>query len=129
MLANYGVEGRLMEVRGGPAMAVGEVASDPTLPTLILYNHYDVQPVDPLAEWAHDPFDPVVRDGKLFARGVSDTKGNAVAQALAQAAIREVVGGLPVNLRFMIEGEEPGRPSSGCGATRSTRRPTGRRTG
>ena len=50
VLANYGVEGRLMEVRGGPAMVVGEVASDPTLPTLILYNHYDVQPVDPLAE-------------------------------------------------------------------------------
>jgi len=115
VLAKYGVGSRLMEVPGGPPMVVGEVASDPALPTLILYNHYDVQPVDPLAEWAHDPFDPVVRDGKLFARGVSDTKGNAVAQALAQAVIREVAGGLPVNLRVMIEGEEEvGSPHLGA---------------
>jgi acetylornithine deacetylase/succinyl-diaminopimelate desuccinylase-like protein len=87
-------------------MVVGDVTVDRTLPTLILYNHYDVQPVDPLDEWRHDPFSPVVEDGKLFARGVADTKGNAVGQALAQAAIREATGTLPVNLRFMVEGEE-----------------------
>lgn len=106
VLDKYGVGSRLMDVPGGPPMVVGEVTVDPALPTLILYNHYDVQPVDPLNEWTHKPFDPVVEDGKLYARGVSDTKGNVVAQALAQAAIREVTGALPVNLRFMVEGEE-----------------------
>ena len=106
ILAKYGVGSRLMDVPGGPPMVVGEVTVDPALPTLILYNHYDVQPVDPLGEWRHGPFDPVVEDGNLYGRGVSDTKGNVVAQALAQAAIREVAGTLPLNLRFMIEGEE-----------------------
>jgi acetylornithine deacetylase/succinyl-diaminopimelate desuccinylase-like protein len=106
VLDRYGVVARLMDVPGGPPMVVGDVVSDPTLPTLILYNHYDVQPVDPLNEWKHKPFEPVVADGNLYARGVSDTKGNVVAQALAQAAIREVTGSLPVNLRFMVEGEE-----------------------
>ncbi|HSE96576.1 MAG TPA: M20/M25/M40 family metallo-hydrolase [Methylomirabilota bacterium] len=106
MLARYDVPSRLMAVPGGPPMVVGEVKVDAKAPVLILYNHYDVQPVDPLPEWTHDPFDPVVKDGRLYARGVADTKGNAVAQALAQAVIREVTGSLPVNLRFMIEGEE-----------------------
>lgn len=106
ILDKHGVTTRLMDVPGGPPMVVGDVVVDPARPTLILYNHYDVQPVDPLSEWKRDPFDPVVEDGKLYARGVADTKGNAVAQALAQAVIREVTGTLPVNLRFMIEGEE-----------------------
>jgi len=106
ILEKYKIPTRLMDVPGGPPMVVGDVVVDPARPTLILYNHYDVQPVDPLSEWKHDPFDPVVEDGKLYARGVCDTKGNAVAQALAQAVIREVTGTLPVNLRFMIEGEE-----------------------
>ncbi len=106
ILDKHGVTSRLLDVRGGPPMVVGEVTVDPKLPTLILYNHYDVQPVDPLADWKHGPFDPTVEDGKLYARGVSDTKGNVVAQALAQAVIREVTGTLPVNLRFMVEGEE-----------------------
>ncbi|MGH2687329.1 MAG: M20/M25/M40 family metallo-hydrolase, partial [Actinomycetota bacterium] len=106
ILDRYGVTARLMDVPGGPPMVVGDVVVDPKLPTLILYNHYDVQPVDPLDEWKHKPFEPVVADGNLYARGVADTKGNVVAQALAQAAIREVTGTLPVNLRFMVEGEE-----------------------
>src|SRR5204862_6168766 len=90
---------------GGPPLVVGQVDEDPTLPTLLLYNHYDVQPVDPHHEWSHDPFTPVVEAGKLYGRGVADTKGNVVAQALAQAAIREVLGALPLNLRFMVVGE------------------------
>ena len=106
ILERQGIPARLMDVPGGPPLVVGEVVVDPTLPTLILYNHYDVQPVDPRHEWTHDPFTPVVEAGKLFGRGVADTKGNVVAQALAQAAIREVLGALPLNLRFMVEGEE-----------------------
>ena len=106
LLGRHGVEARLMDVPGGPPMVVGEVPGPPGAPTLILYNHYDVQPVDPIEEWRRPPFDPVVEDGKLFARGVADTKGNTAAQAVAQAAVRDVVGAVPVNLRFMVEGEE-----------------------
>src|SRR5215831_6808394 len=106
ILARHGIETRLMDVPGGPPMVVGEVPGATAGPPLILYNHYDVQPVDPIGEWKRAPFDPVVEDGKLFARGASDTKGNTVAQAFAQAAVRDVVGHVPVGLRFMIEGEE-----------------------
>ena len=106
LLGRHGVEARLMEVPGGPPMVVGEVPGPPGAPTLILYNHYDVQPVDPIEQWRRAPFDPVVEDGKLFARGVADTKGNTAAQAVAQATVRDVVGTVPVNLRFMVEGEE-----------------------
>jgi acetylornithine deacetylase/succinyl-diaminopimelate desuccinylase-like protein len=87
-------------------MVVGEAAGTPGAPMLILYNHYDVQPVDPVEDWRHGPFDPTVEDGRLYARGVADTKGNVVAQALAQAGVREVLGTLPVSVRFMVEGEE-----------------------
>jgi acetylornithine deacetylase/succinyl-diaminopimelate desuccinylase-like protein len=106
LLARHGIACRLLDVPGGPPMALGEVAGARGGPTLIFYNHYDVQPVDPLDQWRHQPFDPVVEDGKLYARGVADTKGNVVAQAVAQAAIRDVLGTLPVSLRFMVEGEE-----------------------
>src|SRR5262245_37154338 len=106
ILGRHGIDARLMDVPGGPPMVVGEVAGASSAPPLILYNHYDVQPVDPIAEWRRAPFDPVVEDGKLYARGVADTKGNVVAQAVAQAAIREVLGTVPVGLRFMVEGEE-----------------------
>jgi acetylornithine deacetylase/succinyl-diaminopimelate desuccinylase-like protein len=106
ILERHGVKTRLMDTDGGPPFVVGDVVADAARPTILLYNHYDVQPVDPLDEWRHDPFDPVVEDGKLYARGVADTKGNVVAQALAQRAVREATGTLPVNLRFMVEGEE-----------------------
>jgi acetylornithine deacetylase/succinyl-diaminopimelate desuccinylase-like protein len=106
LLGRHGVEARLMDVPGGPPMVVGEVAGAPDAGTLILYNHYDVQPVDPIEQWRRAPFDPIVEDGKLYARGVADTKGNVVAQAVAQAAIRDVLGTMSIRLRFMVEGEE-----------------------
>ena len=106
VLETAGATARLVPEKGGPPVVIGEIEDDSTSPWVILYNHYDVQPVDPLDEWTSDPFDPVVRDGKLYGRGASDTKGNTVAQALAVQAIREVVGRLPVNVRFFIDGEE-----------------------
>jgi acetylornithine deacetylase/succinyl-diaminopimelate desuccinylase-like protein len=106
VLEASGAHVRLVPEEGGPPVVVGEVAEDPSLPWVILYNHYDVQPVDPLDEWTSDPFDPVVRDGKLYGRGASDTKGNTVAQALAVQSIREALGRLPVNVRFFVDGEE-----------------------
>jgi acetylornithine deacetylase/succinyl-diaminopimelate desuccinylase-like protein len=91
---------------GGPPVVVGEVREGADLPWVILYNHYDVQPVDPLEEWTSGPFEPVMRDGNLYGRGTADTKGNTVAQALAVQAIRDAVGRLRVNVRFFVDGEE-----------------------
>ncbi|MFQ5837653.1 MAG: M20/M25/M40 family metallo-hydrolase [Thermoplasmata archaeon] len=105
LLEKYSVRTRELSVPGGPPFVVGEVG-DGDGPDLLLYNHYDVQPVDPLDEWESDPFDPVIRDGNLYSRGVADTKGNVLSQAMAQRAIREVTGPLPLTLRFMVEGEE-----------------------
>ncbi len=105
LLEKYSVKTRELPVQDGPPFVVGDVAGESDS-LLLLYNHYDVQPVDPLDEWESDPFEPVVKEGGLYARGVADTKGNVAAQALAQAAIREVTGALPLNIRFMVEGEE-----------------------
>lgn len=106
LLEKYRVPTQVMETDGGPLIVIGEVITDPSRPVIVLYDHYDVQPVDPLDEWNHDPFDPIIEDGKLYGRGVADMKGNLVAQVLAQRAIREVTGTLPLNLRFFVEGEE-----------------------
>jgi acetylornithine deacetylase/succinyl-diaminopimelate desuccinylase-like protein len=106
VLEGAGARTRTMTADGGPPVVIGEVETEPSGPWIILYNHYDVQPVDPIEEWTSDPFDPVVRDERLYARGVSDTKGNTVAQAIAVRALRETVGSLPLNVRFFVEGEE-----------------------
>src|SRR2546426_8179325 len=105
-LVAHGAGVRVMPEEGGPPVVVGEIEQDPSLPWVILYNHYDVQPVDPLDEWETDPFDPVVKDGTMSGRGTSDTKGNTVAQAIAIQAIRDVTGRLPVNVRYFVDGEE-----------------------
>jgi len=74
--------------------------------TLLFYNHYDVQPPEPLAEWNSEPFEPVIADGKLFARGVADNKGDLVARLTAIQLLDRELGGLPCNIKFLIEGEE-----------------------
>jgi acetylornithine deacetylase/succinyl-diaminopimelate desuccinylase-like protein len=74
--------------------------------TLLFYNHYDVQPPDPLDEWESEPFEPAIREGKLFARGVADNKGDLVARLTAIKILQNVQGGLPCNIKFLIEGEE-----------------------
>lgn len=74
--------------------------------TLSFYNHYDVQPEDPLDEWLSPPFGAEIRDGRIFARGVADNKGNLMARVAAVHAYRQVRGELPVNVKFLFEGEE-----------------------
>jgi acetylornithine deacetylase/succinyl-diaminopimelate desuccinylase-like protein len=74
--------------------------------TLLLYNHYDVQPPEPLELWTSPPWEPTLRDGKLFARGVSDDKGHIVCRLMAVDALRAVRGSLPCTLKFVIEGDE-----------------------
>ncbi|MFI5255505.1 MAG: dipeptidase [Candidatus Limnocylindrales bacterium] len=75
-------------------------------PTVVAYGHYDVQPVDPLEEWSSSPFEPVVTPERILARGASDDKANITIMVDAAAALLAVRGRLPVNLRFVFEGEE-----------------------
>jgi len=74
-------------------------------PTVLVYGHYDVQPPDPLDEWESDPFEPVERDGNLYGRGASDMKGQLIAQLRSVEAMLQA-GDLPINLKYMLEGEE-----------------------
>ena len=94
----------VFETKGNP-IVFGEKIKDPALPTLLIYGHYDVMPVDPLELWKSPPFKPEVRDDKIFARGADDDKGQAFMHAKAfELMIR--TNTLPCNVKFMIEGEE-----------------------
>jgi len=74
--------------------------------TLLIYGHYDVQPVDPVELWKSDPFEPTERDGQVYARGAVDDKGQIFYAVLAAIATKQIRGKLPINLKFCIEGEE-----------------------
>ncbi|MCL6592818.1 MAG: dipeptidase [Alicyclobacillus sp.] len=78
----------------------------PGQPTVLIYGHYDVQPVDPLDLWSSPPFDPEIRDGKLYARGASDDKGPVFMLLKSFEALLQTEGRLPVNVKLCIEGEE-----------------------
>lgn len=95
----------VMETGGHPVVYAAHI-SDPSKPTVLVYGHYDVQPPDPLELWESPPFEPVEKDGHLVARGSSDDKGQAFMHVKAAEALLKSGTGLPVNLKFMIEGEE-----------------------
>ncbi len=99
-------EVRQLEIDGhNPVVwARKHIADD--LPTVLFYGHYDVMPPDPLDEWTSPPFEPEVRDGKLFGRGTADDKGQMMMHIIAVEAVLEATGTLPVNVVFAIEGEE-----------------------
>jgi acetylornithine deacetylase/succinyl-diaminopimelate desuccinylase-like protein len=78
----------------------------PGKPTVLLYGHYDVQPPDPLELWQTPPFEPTIRDGSIYARGSSDDKGQFYMHVKAVEALQQLRGKLPVNVKFLIEGEE-----------------------
>jgi len=99
-----GIAAEALTVDGGPPTIVGETGRGER--TLLIYNHYDVQPPDPLDEWATPPFEPTERDGFLFGRGVSDNKGNLLARLQAIEAYRATIGELPLRIRVLYEGEE-----------------------
>src|ERR1051325_1576529 len=77
-------------------------------PTVLVYGHYDVQPPDPLSEWKSPPFEPTVRDGNLYARGATDDKGQMLTHVKSAQAWLAAEGRLPVQLKYVIEGEEEG---------------------
>jgi acetylornithine deacetylase/succinyl-diaminopimelate desuccinylase-like protein len=102
-LQEAGADARIMETEGHPVVyaEVGEGEK-----TLLSYGHYDVQPPEPLDLWESDPFEPAVRDGSLYARGVADDKGDVLARIQALRLYAQEHGPLPFKLKFFIEGEE-----------------------
>ncbi len=104
MLRKRGFSVQIRETDGAPVVfGEREGKSDKTL---LFYNHYDVQPAEPLDLWVTPPFEPTLRDGKLFARGVSDDKGHLVSRLFAIDALLAEYGELPCRVKFVVEGEE-----------------------
>src|SRR5436853_3437274 len=95
----------LIEGAGNP-LVYAEWTGAPGKPTLLLYGHYDVQPPDPLDEWKSPPFEPEVRGDDIFGRGTSDDKGQTYILIKAVEGLLKTHGRLPVNVKFLIEGEE-----------------------
>jgi acetylornithine deacetylase/succinyl-diaminopimelate desuccinylase-like protein len=105
-LRGMGVEADLIEFPKGHPIVYGERRDAPGKPTLLIYGHYDVQPPEPLEPWHSPPFEPTVRDGNLYARGATDDKGQMFTHLKAAEAWLKTAGKLPVNVKFLIEGEE-----------------------
>ncbi|MEM9775945.1 MAG: M20/M25/M40 family metallo-hydrolase, partial [Chloroflexota bacterium] len=104
-LTDLGFDAEQKQTAGWP-MVLGRRIQDPALPTVMLYGHYDVQPPDPLELWDSPPFEPTIRNGRLYARGVGDNKGQHTAHLFAIEALLAVNGKLPCNIILLLEGEE-----------------------
>jgi acetylornithine deacetylase/succinyl-diaminopimelate desuccinylase-like protein len=104
MLEKRGFTASIMDTDGAPVV-FGE-RKGKSDKTLLIYNHYDVQPPEPLELWDSPPFEPVIRDGKMYGRGVSDDKSHLTSRLHAIDAILEAEGDLPCNIKFIVEGEE-----------------------
>lgn len=107
-LADVGLENmELLETDGNPVVYADWLHAEKSdAPTVLIYGHYDVQPEDPVDLWTSPPFEPTVRDGKLFARGASDDKGNMYVPVVAIKAYLRTLKKLPVNVKLLLEGEE-----------------------
>ena len=104
-LRTLGMDAQLLPTPGWP-MVFGRRLDAPGKPTVLLYGHYDVQPPDPLDAWLSPPFEPTIRDGRIYARGVGDNKGQHFAQLLAIEALLATQAKLPCNVLVLLEGEE-----------------------
>lgn len=105
-LSESGFSVELFSPTKGPPVVFAEQSSKPSAKTLLIYNHYDVQPAEPVELWTHPPFSAVLEDGRVYARGASDNKGNIVSRLLAINALLKVRGAVPCNIKWVIEGEE-----------------------
>lgn len=99
-----GAQARLIEVGGDAPVVYAEIGSGPR--TLMIYDHYDVQPPEPLELWESGPWEAAIRDGKIVARGVADNKGELVGRIQAVESYLASIGPLPCRIRFVVEGEE-----------------------
>ena len=112
-VTGLGFQAELHETKRHPVVLAHRL-SDPSLPTLLIYGHYDVQPADPLDEWVTPPFSPSIRDGFIYGRGATDNKGQCLTYLAAMEAILAVNEELPINVKVLVEGEEEiGSPSLG----------------
>lgn len=100
-----GIAAELVETKRHP-IVYGEKLDSPGRPTILIYGHYDVQPAEPLEPWLSPPFEPTERDGDLYARGATDDKGQMFTHLKALEAWLKTTGGLPINVKVLIEGEE-----------------------
>ncbi|MFL5626086.1 MAG: M20/M25/M40 family metallo-hydrolase [Ktedonobacteraceae bacterium] len=105
VMRQMGLTVRIIPTSGWP-MVFGEYTAQPGATTVLLYGHYDVQPPDPLEAWTSPPFEPAIRDGRLYARGVGDNKGQHFAQLMALETLLACRGTLPCNVKVLLEGEE-----------------------
>lgn len=104
-LSAIGLDARLHTTPGSPVV-VAATPRDPAKRTVLIYGHYDVQPPEPLAGWTTPPFEPLIDKGRIYARGAADNKGQILAHILGVAETLRAKGSLPVNVIFLIEGEE-----------------------
>ena len=105
LLLEAGVDrAEVLPTKGNPVVYAEKRVGD-ALPTILVYGHYDVMPVEPLELWASDPFEPEIRDGRIYARGANDDKGQSFMHAKAFEYLTKT-NSLPVNVKFLIEGEE-----------------------
>ncbi len=105
VMHHMGLTVQIMPTNGWP-MVFGHYHFRDSAPTVLLYGHYDVQPPDPLDEWTTPPFEPTIRNGRLYARGVGDNKGQHFAQLMALETLLTCNGTLPCNVKVLLEGEE-----------------------
>ena len=107
MMEETGVRAELLEVVGAFPVVYGEIRSrkNPKR-TVLFYDHYDVQPAEPLELWETPPFEPSIREGKMFGRGVADNKGNLVSRLKVVESWLKTEGDVPCNFKFLVEGEE-----------------------
>ena len=96
---------KIVKTSGHP-LIYAEWLEAPGKPTVVIYGHYDVQPIDPIELWETAPFDPTIRNGKIYARGATDDKGQMYTHIKSVEAFLKIHGKLPVNVKFIIEGEE-----------------------
>jgi len=96
---------KVIKTKGSP-LVYGEWLKAKEKPTVLIYGHYDVQPVDPIELWDSPPFEPTIRSNKIFARGATDDKGQAYMHIKSVEAFLKTTGKLPLNVKFIIEGEE-----------------------
>jgi len=105
-LTKMGFEVEKWPTNGHPILFAQNLKAGPSQPTLLLYNHYDVQPVDPIEKWTSPPFEPILRQGEIYARGAQDNKGQCFYTLQALKLMLERDGKLPINIKLCIEGEE-----------------------
>jgi len=101
-----GIESVRIMPTGGHPVVYGDWLHKPGKPTVLIYGHFDTQPVDPLALWDSPPFEPIIKDGRIYARGATDDKGNMFVPIIVAEALLKAEGALPVNVKFLFEGQE-----------------------